>query len=252
MTFCRVDKLIVVLVGLVLAVETSSLPLFQGGEVESSFLDEALDNELVKAELCGIGASTGYSIVMAIRSKLRHPLEIKVRSGTTLRSSDPQAQDMTIHRVESEYTGLSAQDIARACLDAASQLERLPEGTDLGTWSQWRLTNSIVIRPDTTQLYLLSGYCLDFAKENPSSQTSFTVASSANPETSRLFAYIQEHPDEFEIVGIQLATWASKYPDLEGAEIAEKFEFDEEEKDEACRLLRLAGLDPNKTQLCAD
>ena len=96
-------------------------------------------------------------------------------------------------------------------------------------------------QPYRKQLYLLSAYCLDFEKENLRPETGFTIIDQVNPETKQLYAYLQQDPTAFEPVIIQLVTWVVN-GNFSPAEIEETFEFEQTERDEACQLLRLTGV----------
>ena len=152
---------------------------------------------------------------------------------------------MVVHRVEAENKSETDQEIAKACAEAAHREEDSSES------EYWRQTNLISLQPYRAQLYLLSAYCLDFEKENPSPETGFTVIDQVNPETKKLYAYLRQDPTAFGTAAIQLATWAVN-GDFSRTEIEEKFEFDQTDRDEACRLLRLAGLNPESKRLCAE
>src|SRR5262249_31707559 len=87
---------------------------------DSWSLKEALDNKFVQVMMCGIGVSTGLSVVMAIKSAAASPLKIRVDSGTVLRSGTADAQDMIVHRVERGHDLESSQEIAKKCLGRLS------------------------------------------------------------------------------------------------------------------------------------
>lgn len=215
-------------------------------EKQKLSLKEALDNQFVKALFCGIGASSGTSIVMAIKSLVNRPLEITIDDAAALRNSDPGSQNMVVHRVEAEYDRETDQEIAKACAEAAHR----EEDRDSGASEYWKPANLISLQPYRAQLYLLSAYCLDFEKENPGPETGFTVIAQVNSETKQLYASLRQNPTAFETAAIQLATWAVN-GDFSPAEIEGKFEFEQTDRDEACRLLRLAGLNPESKRLCA-
>lgn len=212
-------------------------------------LSDALDNKLVQATICGIGLSSGYAILMAIKSGVGYALQVNVGSGTILRSNDSDAQSMVVHRVEAEYDGDVSQDIAKECVKQAMEEEKRVT-SDQGLSDHWLETNSLSLEPYQADLYLLSGYCLEFEKDNPSSSVGFSVAGRGNDETEALFRYLDQNPTEFEPVAIQLATWAVN-GDVSGQHISEKFPFSPEDKDAACRLLRLSGIDADGKALCS-
>lgn len=231
-------------------------------QAQTVSLREALDNEFVQVALCGLGASTGDSIILAIKSNVGRRLDVQVPSGTVLRSRDPGAQDMVIHRVKFKQTAETAKDIADACNDAARiEEERLQ--LDQNFLRQWQVANSILLPAYSTQLYLLSAYCLDIEKDNPGSDTRFSVSAELRvwynpitwfrkvegPETGRLFRYLEGNPTAFDLDAVQLATWAVT-DNLSAQQIREEYEFDTADKLEACRLLRLSGIDPDAKRLC--
>ncbi len=191
---------------------------------------------------------------MAIKSVVGEDLQIRVRSGTFLRSNDPNAQGMVLHQVEAEYDGLSPQqiqDITKDCWDAAERLDKAREDKDEQALSHWNPAPSISLPPYSIKVYGLSGYCLDFEKENPSTKTTFALAPARNDQTAQLFRYLGGHSDDFSEVAIQLANWAVN-GNLSGSQIRHKFPFEEDDRQGACRLLNYSGVGASGKRLCDD
>jgi hypothetical protein len=205
-------------------------------------LKEALDRKFVAATICGVGASSGSAIVIAIKSLVEDRLNIKVDEALTARNGDGNYQDMVLEKVEGEYDSDKAQKIADKCVEAAERVEEQ---------SEWKKVSRISLAGYDARVYALSAYCLDFEKENPSSGNTFTLADDAHPETRAIFSYVRQHPNEFEVESIQLATWAVN-GNFGTDDILPKFSFTETNRSEACRLLKYAGIDAAKKKLCAN
>lgn len=214
----------------------------------SSTLQDALDNQFVKAAICSIGASSGYAIIMAIKSQIGSALQVRVPSGTVLRSGSSTEQSMVVHGVAGEYDNDVGQDIAEECAKHAVEEERKTTNQSLS--DHWLEADSIALDPYQVNVYLLSAYCLEFEKDNPSSSDRFTVTGQANDETARLFRFLDGKLDAYEPVVIQLATWAVN-GNVSAAHIAEKFDFSVQDRSDACGLLNAAGIAAGRTALCA-
>jgi hypothetical protein len=211
------------------------------------FLDEALDNGFAKAMICGIGASSGVAAIMALTSTADHALKLEVREGTTLRSSDAGAQSMALHRVELKYDSDINDEIAHDCADAARMAA---EHSAPDSWKP--LESSVIsIAPGATQLFVLSAYCIDFDKENPSGDTRFTLDGPRDPETAKLFAYLRRDTSSYDVKAIQLATWAVN-GDWAPGRIQAHFPFDESDRTHACALLDAVGLNSRQRKLCVE
>jgi hypothetical protein len=209
-------------------------------------LREALDNKLVEAAFCAIGASSGYAIIMAIKSRVGTALKLRLVSGTMLRSDNSGAQNMAVHRVEGEYDSDISQEIGKECAKHALEEE---QRQDKGVSDHWLEVHSVELDPYQSQLYLLSAYCLDFEKDNPSSQDAFTVAETGNGEMTQLFRYLEQNPTTYDPVAVQLATWAVS-GNVSASHIADKFPFSAQDRSDACRLLNEAGISPSGKALC--
>jgi len=215
--------------------------------VAEETLDDALKHALAEIVVCGVGASSGAALIMGIRSLTQGRLQINVRSGTVLRSNDTEAQSMIIHRVEGEYDEL-VHDLQEKCEEAARrEAERANRGEGLS--DHWLETKTVDIEPYQSRLYLLSAYCLEFEKDNPSPNTNFTVIGQPNYETARVFDHLQRNPSSYSVAAIQLAIWATN-GNHSDAEIGEKFSFDSDDRTSACRLLQAAGINAGQKALC--
>ena len=213
-------------------------------------LSEAIDNKFANAMICGLGASSGEAVIMAISSALADPMEITLDEGATLRSSDSEAQDMVLDSVAKESSDETTKEIAKACTEAAEREERrLKNDQDIS--EGWKKINLISIPGFETRVYIVRAYCLDFEKGNPSAKTRFSLSNDANSETKMVFKYLRQNPAAFKASAIQLATWAIN-GDLDPDEIAEKFPFDESERVDACSLLKRAGVSSAGKKLCAN
>lgn len=230
----------------ILMAASASTPTATAQSTEAT-LPDAVRRALVEVAVCGMGASTGAAIIMAIRSRAGYPLRVKVPSGTVLRSRNAGAQDMIVHRVEGKHRE-TARDIFEKCLEVARHEDERSKRNE-GLSQNWLQQDSIVLQPNQSSLYLLSAYCLDFEKGNPSPSTSFNVADQSGSETTQLFRYLEQHPRAFNIVAIQLATWAAN-ENRSAAKIATTFGFDAQDRIDACRLLNAAGINAQRKALC--
>lgn len=97
----------------------------------------------------GTGASSGAAVRLKVKRNpgAPNPLTVTVPPGTLLRSSNPGAQSMMVG-------GLL--------------------GVDLGN-GMYRPTSQLVLRGAEEVTALLSAFCAEFEKDNPSSSTSFAL-----------------------------------------------------------------------------
>jgi hypothetical protein len=206
---------------------------------------DALDSRLVDAFFCGIGASSGLAILMAIKSRVGDRLRVGVPGGTVLRNNNAGAQNMIVHRVKGKLDRELTQDIARECVEAAGREEKSQAPA-----ANWLTANSITLGPYQSQLFFLSAYCLDFEKDNPGPGDGLTISGRADDETAQLFRFLERNPSSYGIAGIQLATWGIK-GNLSATYIADKFSYTAEDRREACQLLSAAGINVNRKAFCS-
>jgi hypothetical protein len=196
-----------------------------------------------------MGASSGAALIMAIQSAVQDRLDISLDEASTVSNSDAGSQDMVLDKVAAEYDGEKAQEIAKACVEAAEREEG--RGNQQSLSENWKQIDAISLGAYETRVYLISAYCLDFEKENPGSGNKFTLRYNGNSETRRVFQYLRHNPNEFDTVAIQLATW-SVNGDFGGDEIRKKFEFADTDRRDACLLLERAGVSPANKKLCVN
>jgi hypothetical protein len=235
------------IVGLTVFLLSAVLSTPAGAQGTETTLPDAIRRGLVEVAVCGMGASTGTAIIMGIKSRAGQTVRVRVPSGTVLRSKNASAQDMIVHRVEGKHQD-TFRDIFEKCLEVARhEEERSKNNQNLSP--RWLQQDAIVLQPNESGLYLMSAYCLDFEKGNPSPSTSFNIAEQAGPEAAQLFAYVGRNPKEYNIVAIQLATWAVN-GNLDGPTIAQTFSFASQDRSDACRLLDAAGIGSQRKRLC--
>src|SRR5258708_5619422 len=138
-------------------------------------LKEATDNKLARAVLCGMGASSGPALIMAIQSAVQDRLDISLDEASTVSNSAAGSQDMVLDKVAAEYDGEKVQEIAKACVEAAEREEK-----EKALSENWKQIDAISLGAYETRVYLISAYCLDFEKENPGSGNKFTLRSDGN------------------------------------------------------------------------
>jgi hypothetical protein len=113
-------------------------------------LQNAIASGIVTAEFNGTGGSSGDSVMVQLTrgpSAGSGTVEVSLPVGSVLRSSDGNAQSMMVVGVR---------------------------GIDVG-FNRFRPTSQIVLTDSQPVAYVLSAYCIQFEKENPSYATKFTL-----------------------------------------------------------------------------
>jgi len=186
-------------------------------------LAEAVEQELVEAEIFGTGACAGDSIILRIRRTLPRTIDIIVTPGTVLISSNPAIQAMIIRRLR----GFAPHD------------------------HFFTVTESIYLNSDEAEEYLIEAYCRDFQKGNPTPTTRFSIADTASAEIMDILEASNEIPEEqTSIAAIQVAIWVVT-EDISHQELAQRFRTSPEDLDKARGILQAAGIDPQSKKLFA-
>ena len=177
-------------------------------------LNEAIDTDLVRAEITGSGASSGDSINLELTRKASDTLEITVPLGTVLHASGG-AQDMVVLK-----------------------LSGIPEG------SQWIIpVSKIVLDSSEPQTFILKAYCLDFHKANPSSSTKFSVGTAADPQILQILNAVDNlSSDIASVAAIQIAIWVVT-EDVSVNELSNRFPAEHDDINNAKIILEEAGID---------
>lgn len=177
-------------------------------------LSEAINNGLVNAEITGCGASSGDSINLELTRLTSDRIEIIVPRGMVLIASD-KSQNMVVYKVSG-----------------------IPED------SKWIIpVSEIILDSSDPQAYMLEAYCLDFYKNNPGSNTRFSIETMTDPEIQNILDALDNlSPDITTVEAIQTAIWIST-DDLSKEELLDKFPVDQKEIDNARIILEEAGID---------
>ena len=177
-------------------------------------LSEAIDNGLVNAEITGCGASSGDSINLELARLTSDRIEIIVPRGMVLIASD-KSQNMVVYKVSG-----------------------IPED------SKWKIpVSEIILDSSDSQAYILEAYCLDFYKNNPGSNTRFSIETMTDPEIQNILDALDNLSlDITTVEAIQIAIWIST-DDLSKEELLDKFPVDQKEIDNARIILEEAGID---------
>lgn len=183
-------------------------------------LNEAIDTDLVTAEITGSGASSGDSINLKLTRKTSDTLEITVPKGTVLHASGA-AQDMVVWK-----------------------LSGIPEG------SQWIIpVSKIVLDSSEPQTFILKAYCLDFHKANPSSSTRFSVGAATDPQILKILNMVDNlSSDIASVAAIQTAIWVVT-EDVSENELFNRFPVEQNDINNAKVILEEAGIDTASKRL---
>jgi hypothetical protein len=238
-----------VLTALMLLLSAGAIRPAAAEDTNSYSLKHALDSKFVKALICATGASSGYVLILAIKSQIDSALQITVPSGTVLENNDANAQSMVVHGVVGEYDSDVGDEIAEKCAEAAEEEERNSNnGPDLS--QHWLQADTITLDPHQSGMYLLSAYCLEFEKDNPGSSDRLIAVGAASGELARLYSYLDGKLDAYDVDTIQLATWAVS-GDESADHIASKYGYSADAKKNACQLLSDAGINAGGKALCS-
>jgi hypothetical protein len=183
-------------------------------------LSEAVDKNLVKAGITGIGVSSGDSINLELTRLTPNTTEIKVPKGTVLIASGT-AQNMVVYKVRG-----------------------IPEDT------KWIIPISkIILDSSEPQTFILEAYCLDFHKENPSSSTKLSVGTFADPPIIRILDALDNLSSDITAVGaIQTAIWIVT-EDVSKKELVDRFPVGQKDIDNAKVILEEAGIDTTSKRI---
>jgi hypothetical protein len=158
----------------------------------------AIQTDAVRAEFIGTGGSSGDSVKVRVskgRKATPGPHDYRVPPGSQLDSSDASAQGMTIMGVA---------------------------GKDLGGLS-YEPTSVITVPAKGSATYILTAFCSEFHKDNPSESTHFTLKS-----PSPVLACIARAGKQLPVPAYQAAVWM--YTDnVSFSEVNEKFDVSRQE-----------------------
>jgi len=187
---------------------------FNSASTSGYTLSEAVDNGLIKTKITGSGASSGDSVNLELTRLTSEKMEIIVPKGMVLIASD-ESQNMVVNRVSG-----------------------IPED------SKWIIpVSEIILDSPDPQTYILEAYCLDFYKNNPGSNTRFSIETMTDPEIQSILDALDDlSPDITTVEAIQTAIWIST-DDLSREELLDKFPVDQKEIDNARTILEEAGID---------
>jgi hypothetical protein len=146
-----------------------------------------------RGSIRGNGGSSGASIDVTLAkgpNAPEGPLEISIPPGTTLSNSNSAGQNMVVGEVLGKKTG---------------EMSYSP-------------TSRIVLMGTATSTYVLSAFCLNFEKDNPSESDAFTAE---KPDTT--LACIMKKSLELSIPARQAAVWIHT-DNLSYSQMNEKFQ----------------------------
>ena len=217
------------------------------GQVRKVTFAQAAEQGLIDAASAGVGLSSGYSIIIAIRSRVNENLEISFVP-TVLKNNCEAEQSMIALRVAGEFDEEVSQDLLRE-VAAHAKIEEDRLAKNLGISRHWRKVDVIKLRPYEPKLYILMAFCLEFAKHNPSSQCTLERIGRWSDETDKLFACLQRNPKGWTPLIVQLATWATT-DDVAADEVKQKLLFTDDDQESACSMLNACGLPGKRKKLC--
>jgi len=207
-------SILFIILGLILSgcVEEESL-VPDSTIIQKYTLSDAIENNFIRTNITGNGASSGDSINLEITRLSSHTIEITVPKGTILLASDG-SQNMVIRKVR----GI-AKDSTRI----------VP-------------VSKIVLDSSETQILILEAYCMNFNKKNPRSETEFTLETLADPEILRILNSLDNlSSDITSIEAIQTAIWFVT-DDVSKKELEDRFPVEQKDFDNANIILEEAGI----------
>lgn len=159
----------------------------------------------VSIEVSGLGGSTGDTILIVVQRRVSEVVRTTVKPGTVFKSVSGHVQNMVAARVKGE---------------------RIGETT-------YRPCEEIVLTDDAKHSYIVEAYCLEFHKDNPGPQDSFTVGS-PDPRAARIVSEGQRIGAS--INAIQSALWIDR-EGLSDAQLKERFPVSDSDIAQARALL---------------
>jgi hypothetical protein len=155
-------------------------------------LPTALATGQAKATIRGTGASSGDSIKVTLLkgpNAAAEPLEISIPAGTILKNGNGAGQDMVVGEVLGRVAGESS----------------------------YEPTSNIVLTGNEAVTYILSAYCVNFEKDNPSEADLFSVM-----KPDPVLGCILKNSSGLSVEARQAAVWI--YSDnVSHAHMSEKF-----------------------------
>jgi hypothetical protein len=212
-------------------------------------MKEALAKHLIDVVPCGDGVSTGYSMFMAIKSRVCNALDLDTNINMVMVRNNYEYQDMWAFRAAGEYDSPVTTNLAQECTSHA-QVEQGMIKAGQGVSHHWRKVDSVQLGAYDPKLLILLAYCLQYKRLIPTANITFNPNPREwTPETTQLFNYLTLHPNDYTPTVIQLALW-SVGEDYSAQQIASTFRFTEQDHKDACTLIGKAGISSSKLALC--
>jgi hypothetical protein len=214
-------------------------------------LREALAKNLVDIVPCGDGVSSGYAMFMAVKSRVCNALDLDPNINMVMIRSSYDYQDMWAFRAAGEYDSRIDPNLALAeqCTGHA-QVEQDLIKAGQSVSHHWRKIDRIQLAGYDPKLMLILAYCLQYKRLIPTADVTFAPSAREwTPETTQLFNYLAQHPNDYSPTVVQLALWAAG-EDYSAEQIASTFKFTEQDHRDACTLIGAAGIVTSKLALC--
>lgn len=167
-------------------------------------LHVAIDKGLVDVTVNGRGSSTGDSVQVTVQRATNTTVNVEILPGTVIESNSGDVQSMAI---------------------GAVKYERIGNG--------YYEAESIELADDKPHVYIVQGYCRDFAKPTPQSKNTFIVT---KPDPANVSILVQATKVGASSKLIQAAIWIQR-SNVSDKEIQQSFPITEEELQAARRLL---------------
>ena len=210
---------------------------------------EALAKHLIDVVPCGDGVSSGYSMFMAIKSRVCNALDLDTTINMVMVRSNYDYQDMWAFRAAGEYDSKVTTALAQECTSHA-MVEQARIKADQGVSHHWRKIDRVQLGAYDPKLLVLLAYCLQYKRLIPTANITFRPNSREwTPETTQLFNYLSQHPNSYSPTVIQLALWSAG-EDYSAQQIASTFHFTEQDHKDACTLMNAASINTSKLSLC--
>jgi hypothetical protein len=177
-------------------------------------LEEALKLGSLQGGFAGTGGSSGDSVVLRAKGKLKLEICPEFRRGTTLANANAGAQSMVL-----------------------ASLRGIPEGAYLRPVAHLRF------EPEVEAEYIFEAYCLDFHKDNPSGSDQLSMSGAAPEAVQKVLSV-----STTDVMAKQLAIWAIT-DDVNAQDVEAKFGATQSDIHNARRVLEMAGVQPATYQL---
>ena len=193
-----------------------TLSLWGSGQTQGlSTLQQAIASGEVNARFYGTGSSSGESVMVDVSrgpKGARASKTVTVPPGSRLASADAGAQGMTILAVAGRATGANS----------------------------YAPSTNIVVPATGVATYMLTAFCAEFHKDNPSSSTQFTLRP---PDETMACIGKQSQRAAAEVEATQAAVWM--YTDhATFGEVNETFSVSTQDWDTAKKIASACGVTP--------